>query len=80
MNHAGRVLMAECDERYGPDCADGGMVDDAEEHRLRAIRALEYERICNEQRSLGKGLICGGIISVYLWFVLGVMLAHLLKS
>lgn len=71
--------MGEDDVRYAPYGADEGTTDDPEEPRLRELRELEYERIRNEQRSLGRGLIWGGIVSVYLWVVLGVMLANLLK-
>jgi hypothetical protein len=45
-----------------------------EELRIKEARALEYNRILQEQQSLGRGLIWGGILSVSIWVVLGVLL------
>jgi hypothetical protein len=46
---------------------------DCEEFKKKVARALEYKRILEEQKSLGRGLIWGGVISVFIWVALGVI-------
>ncbi len=71
MMETGTALM-EGDGRHTPagvcDCIPAAL--DCEEFR---VRALECRRIANEQQHLRKGLIWGGIISVSIWVVLGVI-------
>ena len=51
---------------------------DMEEFRRKVTRALENKRINREMRSLGKGFLWGGIISLAAWAAAGAVLAHLL--
>jgi DNA-binding NtrC family response regulator len=51
---------------------------DMEEFRRKVTRALEYKRIQGEMRSMGKGFLWGGIISISVWAAVGVVLARLL--
>ena len=51
---------------------------DMEEFRQKVTRALENKRINREMRSLGKGFLWGGCISIAAWAAVGVTLAHLL--
>jgi hypothetical protein len=66
----------EGDERHTLEGACDYIIEalDCEEFRIKVARALEYKRIVNEQQCLGRGLIWGGIISVSIWVVLGVIL------
>ena len=73
MNHPGRVLIVE------EDRSTLGLISDTfEMMSFEAARAIEHKRICEEYQGLCKGFIWGGIISISIWAVLGVMLANLL--
>jgi hypothetical protein len=73
MNNPGRVLIVE------EDRSTLGLISDTfEMMNFEAARALEYKKISNEYQGLCKGFVWGGIISISIWAVLGVMIANLL--
>ena len=80
MNNPGSVLI-EDDDWYslGNTCEHITEPFDLDDLEKNVARALEYGRILEEQQSLRRGLIFGGIISVFTWVALGVMLANILK-
>ncbi|HOD35893.1 MAG TPA: hypothetical protein PLR20_06155 [Syntrophales bacterium] len=80
MNYQSAIWI-EDDDRYIPGNNREHEIEPFELGDLekKAARAREYLQILEERHSLGRGLIIGGIISVFTWIVLGVMLANILK-
>jgi hypothetical protein len=73
MNHTGSVLIVE------NDTSSLGFISDTFEMMdFEAARAIELKRICKEYQGLCKGFFWGGIISISIWAVLGVIVASLL--
>ena len=73
MNHTGRISIVEEDPS-----ALGFISDTFEMMNFEAARAIELKRINKEYQGLCKGFVWGGIISISIWAVLGVMIANLL--
>jgi len=80
MNNPGSVLIEDNDwYSLGNTCEHISEPFDLDDLEKNVARALEYGRILEEQQGLRRGLIFGGIISVFAWLALGVMLANILK-
>ena len=73
MNHTGSVLIVEKDPS-----SLGFISDTFEVMDVEAARAIELKRISKEYQGLCKGFVWGGIISISIWAVLGVIVANLL--
>lgn len=74
MNHTGSVLIVENDPS-----SLGFISDTFEMMDFEAARAIELKRISKEYQGLCKGFVWGGgIISISIWAVLGVIVANLL--
>jgi hypothetical protein len=80
MNYQSSVLIKD-DDWYTPGntCEQTADLFELDGLVKKEARARVYGQILEEQQRLLRGLIFGGIISVFIWVALGVMIYNLLK-